>query len=82
MQDLELPLVLQHPAAALEARPVSLMQDDGVGILRTLEADLATGTSARRLQPDDLAIECGRPLEIGHHQLDIAELPVADHAKD
>ena len=81
MQDLELALVLEHPPATLEAGPVGLMQDDGVRLVRALEAAFAAGTSARGLQPDDLTIERGRPLEIGHHQLDIAEFLVADHDK-
>jgi hypothetical protein len=79
VETLELALVLEHPAAAPETRLLGLVQHDGIGILRAAEAPLALGTLARGFEPHDVAIEGGGTLEVGDHQLDIAEFAVADH---
>ena len=79
MEARELPLVLEHPAAAPETRLVGLVEHNRIGILRAAEAPLALGTLTRRFESHDVAIEGGGTLEVGDHELDVAEFAVADH---
>jgi hypothetical protein len=55
------------------------VEHNGVGILRAAEAPLALGTLTRRFESHDVAIEGGGTLEVGDHELDVAEFAVADH---
>ena len=78
MEARELPLVLEHPAAAPETRLVGLVEHNRIGILRAAEAPLGLGASPAG-SSHDVAIEGGGTLEVGDHELDIAEFAVADH---
>src|SRR5713101_2013229 len=79
MQALELPFILEHPAAAPETRLPGLVEHDSIGILRAAEAPLAIGTLARWFESHDVAIEGGGTLEVGDHELDVAEFAVTNH---
>src|SRR5258705_6120560 len=80
MKQLELRPVLQHPANALESCRLLLVQNDGAGIFVIAPKHHRTVRSiTHKLETNDVLVELARFLEVADVQLNVSEIPVADH---